>query len=85
MDGEHAYSLIALKTGGDLLPTVVDEQAEVDRNVEVIAENIGLECGAEADGGLEVTDALHERAAWLLGWLAEGEVDEAVEHVDAHA
>lgn len=70
---------------GGLLAAVVEDEAEVDRDVEVDAEDVGLEGGAEADGGLEVEDPVDERAALagLFGELADTEGEEAVEHVGA--
>ena len=80
MTGSRALELL-----GDVLATVVEEQAEVDGDVEVDAEDVGLEGGAKADGGLEVEEAADESTAlaWLLGELADADGDEAVEHVGA--
>lgn len=87
-DGEvevHGRRSRALELGGDLLAAVVDEEGEVDGDVEVDAEDVGPEGGAEADGCLEVEQAVDERAAvaGLLRELADAEGDEPVEHVFA--
>ncbi|KAM0931676.1 hypothetical protein ACQ4PT_000181 [Festuca glaucescens] len=77
--------LWALEASGDFLAAVVDEEAEVDGHVEVDAQDVGLESGAEADGGLQVGEALDQGAARLLRWLSELQVDQPVQHVGAHA
>lgn len=48
------------EAGGDFLPTVVDEQTEVDGQVETDEpEDVGLEDGAKAKSGLEVGQPLN--------------------------
>ena len=49
------------------------------------AQDIGLESGAQADGGLEVKEAVDESTALarLLRELADADGDQAVEHVGA--
>ena len=69
---------------GHALATVVDEGAELDRDIDDDAEHVGLDGGAEADGGLEVYKAIEEGAAWLSRHLANLAFDEA-EHIGAHA
>jgi len=87
---ERLYERVAaacLRTGvafGHALATVVDEGAELDRDVDGDAEHVGLDGRAEADGGLQVGEAVEEAAARLSGHLAGLALDEA-EHVDAHA
>ena len=71
-------------TFGHALATVVDEGCEFDRDVDDDAEHVGLGGRAEADGGLQVGEAVEEAAARLSGHLAGLALDEA-EHVDAHA
>ncbi|URE08077.1 hypothetical protein MUK42_20040, partial [Musa troglodytarum] len=75
--------LRALEAGGHLLATVVHEQAEADGYVKVEAEDVGLEGGAEAEGGLGVGEPSHQTAAGLLRWRADLEADQTVEHVGA--
>lgn len=69
---------------GHTLATVVDEGAELDRDIDDDAEHVALDGRAEADGGLEVCKAVDEGAAWLSRHLANLALDEA-EHVGAHA
>ncbi|RRT66295.1 hypothetical protein B296_00033269, partial [Ensete ventricosum] len=59
---------------GDVLVTLVEGQDEV---VEVDAEDVGLECGAEAHRRIEVDEAVDESAAlaWLLRELADADAD----------
>ena len=47
MDGAHGSSG-ALEARGDVLATVVDEEAEVDGQVEVDSQDVSLERGAKA-------------------------------------
>jgi len=69
---------------GHAFATVVDEGAELDRDIDDDAEHVGLDGRAEADGGLEVYKAFDEGAAWLSRHLASLAFDEA-EHIGAHA
>lgn len=77
-------SLRADVTFGHALATVVDEGAELDRDVDDDAEHVGLDGRAQADGGLEVGEAADEAAARLGGHFADLAFDEAG-HVGAHA
>jgi len=57
--------LEALEAGGHGLAAVVEDEAEVDGQVQVDAEDVALDGGAEAQGGLEVDEPLQQRAAGL--------------------
>jgi hypothetical protein len=74
----------ALEAGGHGPAAVVEDEAEIDRQVEVDAEDLALDGGAEADGGLQVDETLQQRAARLRGRHAHLRLDEA-QHVGAHA
>lgn len=67
------------------MAAVVEEEGEIDVDVEADAQDVGLDGGAEAQGGFEVGEALDEAAAGFLGRGADLEVDEAAEHVGAGA
>uniref|UniRef100_J3M089 Uncharacterized protein n=1 Tax=Oryza brachyantha TaxID=4533 RepID=J3M089_ORYBR len=85
--GGNASGLIRLSAGvatGDALATVVDEEAQLHRDVDDDAEHVGLERRAEADGGLEVGEAVDEAAARLGRHLADLAADGA-QHVGACA
>lgn len=73
-----------MESGGDFLPTVVQQEAEVNRKVEVDSKNVGFNSRAEADGGLEVGKVFEQSAARRFRRLADVEVDEA-ENVSADA
>jgi hypothetical protein len=77
------YSL-AHESGGPGPAAVVEDEAEVDRQVEFDAEDVALDGSAEADGGLEVDEPLQQRAAWLRGRHGHLGLDQA-QHVGAHA
>jgi hypothetical protein len=77
-------SLEALEPGGHGLAAVVEDEAEVDGQVEVDAEDVALDGGAQAHGGLEVDEPLQQRAAGLRGRHAHLGLDQ-VQHVGAHA
>jgi hypothetical protein len=69
--------------GADLV-AVVEEEREVDGDIDVDAEDVGLDGGAEADGGVKVDEALDQRAALVI--CPDGDVElEQVQHVGAHA
>jgi hypothetical protein len=74
----------ALEAGGHGPAAVVEDEAEIDRQVEVDAEDVALDSSAEAGGGLQVDEPLQQRAAWLRGRRAHLSLDEA-QHVGAHA
>ena len=40
------------EVGGALLAALVEEEGQVDGHVELDAENVGLDGGAKADGGV---------------------------------
>jgi hypothetical protein len=42
------------------LAAVVEEEAQVDGHVELDAEDVGLDGGAQADGGVEVDDVIND-------------------------
>ncbi|CAD6262769.1 unnamed protein product [Miscanthus lutarioriparius] len=77
-------SLEALESGGHGLAAVVEDEAEVDGQVEVDAEDPALDGGAEAECGLEVDEPLQQRAAWLRGRHAHLGLDQA-QNIGAHA
>ena len=56
----------ALEVGGADLSTVVEDEAQVDGDVEVDSENVGLDGGAEADGGIEVGEPGQQQKDPLL-------------------
>ena len=76
--------LEAHEAGGHGLAAVVEDEAEVDGQVQVDAEDVALDGGAEAQGGLEVDEPLQQRAAGLRRRHADLGLDEA-QHVGAHA
>jgi hypothetical protein len=63
---------------------VVEDEAEVDGQVELDSEDLSLDGGAEAHGGLEVHEPLQQRAARFRGRHAHLGLDQA-QHVGAHA
>ena len=80
MDGSDG----AGEVGGALLAALVEEEGQVDGHVELDAENVGPDGGAEAHGGVEVGEPAQERAALLVRWHADLELQQ-VQHVGAHA
>ena len=87
MDRSRGYfikPLEALEAGGHALAAVVEDEAEVDGEVEVDAENVALDGRAEAHRRLEVDEPLQQRAARLRRRHAHLGLDEA-QHVGAHA
>ena len=79
-----AQSLEALEAGGHALAAVVEDEAEIDWQVEVDAEDVALDGGAEAECGLEVDEPLQQRAAWLRGRHTHLGLDQA-QNIGAHA
>ena len=77
-------NLEALESSGHALAAVVEDEAEIDGQVQVDAEDVALDGGAEAQGGLEVDEPLQQRAAGLRRRHADLGLDEA-QHVGAHA
>ena len=76
--------LCAVEVVGAALAAVVEDEAEVDGEVEFDAEDVGLDGGAEADGGLQVHEPVQQRAAGQVRRRADLGLDEA-QHVGAHA
>jgi hypothetical protein len=72
----------ALEVGWAVLVALVEDEAEVDGQVELDAEDVALDDGAEAEGGVEADEAVQQRAALLV--LRDADLHE-VEHVGAQA
>ena len=72
------------EVGGALLAALVEEEGQVDGHVELDAENVGPDGGAEAHGSVEVGEPAQKRAALLVRWHADLELQQ-VQHVGAHA
>ncbi|RWW41645.1 hypothetical protein BHE74_00052857 [Ensete ventricosum] len=70
---------------GHLLAAVVEEQAEADGEIKDEAQDVALQGGAKTHGGLEVSEALQQSAAGLLGRRAERYVEQATENIGADA
>nr|ACN31660.1 unknown [Zea mays] len=79
------YISEALEARWDAPAAVVDEEAEVDGQVEVDAQDVGPEDGAEAHRRLQVRQPLDQRAARRPGRRPQGRVDQPVQQVGAHA
>uniref|UniRef100_K4AFU9 Uncharacterized protein n=1 Tax=Setaria italica TaxID=4555 RepID=K4AFU9_SETIT len=73
--------LRAGEVGRANLAALVEDEVEADGHVEVNAEDIGLNRGAEADGGVEVDEPLQQGAALVV--LGQADLDEA-QNVSAH-
>ena len=80
MDGSDG----AGEVGGALLAALVEEEGQVDGHVELDAENVGPDGGAEAHSGVEVGEPAQERAALLVRRHADLELQQ-VQHVGALA
>ena len=65
------------------LATVVEEEAQVDGNIEVDAEDVGLDGSAETDCGVKVDEPLQQRAALVVPQARDVELEE-VQHIGAH-
>ena len=74
----------AVEAFGGGLAAVVEDEGEVDGEVEVDAQHVGLDGSAEADGGLQVDEAVQQRAAGLRRRQPHLGLDEA-QHVGADA
>lgn len=68
----------------DLLATVVQEQAERDRDIQVEAKHVGFDGSAEANRGFEIGQAIDEAATRGLWRGAHHEVQQVLQHVGAH-
>jgi hypothetical protein len=76
--------LLALEARGHALAAEVENEAEVDGDVEVEAQHVGLDGGAEAHGGVQLDEPVQQRAARLVLGHAGLGLDQ-VKHVGAHA
>ena len=71
------------EVGRAFLAALVEEEGEVYGDVELDPEDVGLDRGAEADGGVEVGEPADQWAALLVRWHAQLELEQ-VQHVRAH-
>jgi hypothetical protein len=78
----HAW-LKALEARGDALAAEVEDEAEVDGDVEVEPQHVGLDGRAEAHGGFELHEPVQQRAARLVHRHADLGLDQ-IQHVGAH-
>ena len=62
------------EVGGASLAALVEEEHEVDRDVELDAEDVGVDGGAETDGGVDVGKPAQQGAAVLACRHAEVEL-----------
>jgi hypothetical protein len=76
--------LCAVEVVGAVLAAVVEDEAEVDGEVKVDAEDVGLDGGAEASDDLQVDEPVQQRAALLVRRRADLGLHQA-QHVGAHA
>ncbi|XBI03572.1 hypothetical protein VPH35_131972 [Triticum aestivum] len=79
MDGSDG----AGEVGGALLAALVEEEGQIDGHVELDAENVGPDGGAEAHRGVEVGEPAQERATLLVRRHADLKLQQ-VQHVGAH-
>ena len=66
------------------LAAVVEEEVDVHRHVEVEAEDVGPDGGAEADGGVQVGQPLEQRAALVVLRNTDLEAEQSAVNVGAH-
>jgi hypothetical protein len=71
----------ALEVIWAVLAALVEDEGEVNGQVELDAEHVGLDGSAQADGGVEVDEPTQQRAARLI--VRQANLDEA-QHVGAH-
>lgn len=76
--------LRALEACGDALAAEVEDEAEVDGDVEVEPQHVGLDGRAEAHGGVQLHEPVQQRAARLVHRHAGLGLDQ-VQHIGAHA
>jgi hypothetical protein len=81
LDGSFLSLVGALEVIWAVLAALVEDEAEVDGQVELDAEHVGLDGSAQADGGIEVDEPAQQRAARLL--VRQANLDKA-QHVGAH-
>jgi hypothetical protein len=81
LDGSFLSLVGALEVIWAVLTALVEDEAEVDGQVELDAEHVGLDGSAQADGGVEVDEPAQQRAARLL--VGQANLDKA-QHVGAH-
>ncbi|CAM0871193.1 unnamed protein product [Alopecurus aequalis] len=79
MDGSDG----AGEVGGAFLAALVEEEDKVNGDIELDPKDVGLDGGAEADGGVEVNEPAEQWAALLVRRHAQLELEQ-VQHVAAH-
>nr|GMD82513.1 hypothetical protein Csa_5G161320 [Ipomoea batatas] len=71
----------ALEARRNLFTADIKEKAEGKWNIKVNAQNISLNGGAKADGGLKVHKPFNERAAWFLWRVANHKAKQVAKHI----
>ncbi|CAM0871195.1 unnamed protein product [Alopecurus aequalis] len=79
MDGSDG----AGEVSGAFLAALVEEEGEVNWDIELDTKDVGLDGGAEAEGGVKVGEPAEQWAALLAGRHAHLELEQ-IQHVGAH-
>jgi len=62
----HSAPLGALEACGNILSAVIEQQAQRDGDIEIDAQNIGLDGSAKANSSFHISKPLDEAAAGCL-------------------
>jgi hypothetical protein len=77
--------LRTLETRRGAFATVVQDEAKIDRQVKVDAQNVTLNGSAEANRSLKIDKSLEERTTFSGGWSANLHSLDYVQNICAHA
>lgn len=66
------FELFALKTGGIVFFTVIEDIIYSNREVEDDPKHVGLKCSAKTNCSLKINKTFQDFAAWRCWWASEG-------------
>ena len=78
-------SLSTLEATWELLSTVIQQQSQGKRNIEVNSQDIGFNGGAKASHGHNISKTLDEGTTRALWWGSHHKVHQIIQQVSTHA
>jgi hypothetical protein len=74
----HSAPLGALEACGNILSTVIEQQAQWDGDIKIDAQNIGPDGIAKANSSFHISKSLYEAAAGCLWWGSNNKVYQVI-------
>jgi hypothetical protein len=73
-----------LEAFGNILSTVIEQQAQWDGDIKIDAQNLGLDGSAKANSSFNISKTLDKAAARCLWWGSNNKVHQVIQQVGTH-